>query len=163
MFTLHIEHKQGFCYLYLKKVLISVPDAWRFDTDPDPRSRTTWLRIRILILLFSSVTVRMQTKSKFFSREVLLITDCSGIITSVFKDNRLLRSNKTVEINFFLIFLLLMEGSKYLRIRNTGFNICSNTDRANNNTSERTTLGWSLLLSVTFIHLSKSKIHFSNQ
>jgi len=34
-----------------------------------------------------------------------------GTFTSVFKDSYLLRSQKTVEIKFFLAFCLLMEGS----------------------------------------------------
>jgi hypothetical protein len=69
------------------------------DKDPDPRIRTTGLRIRIL--LFFSVAVKMPTKFNF-----LLITYCRYIVqcTSVFKDSKLVRSHKTVEIKVCLNF-----------------------------------------------------------
>jgi hypothetical protein len=49
----------------------------------------------------------------------LLITGylLEGTFTSVFKDNKLLRSNKTVEAGFLHFFCLLMEGSGSVQIK----------------------------------------------
>ncbi len=78
--------------------LASVPDPWRFDTDPDPRIRATWLRnrLRIRIPVFSSVAVKIPTKNRFlFSKFFLLITFCRYVYIC-FQDNMLLRSTGIV-------------------------------------------------------------------
>ncbi len=79
----------------------SIPDPWRFYTKPHSRLRTTGLRFRIRILLFSSMAFRMPTKYKFFW--LFLTVDT---FTSVFKENKLLRNQKTVEIMGFLNFFV---------------------------------------------------------
>ncbi len=86
----------------------SVPDPWGFD--PDLGIRTTGLRIRIL--LFSPVAFKMPTK--FFC---LVYAGIVPYFSSVFKDNKILRREKTIEIKIFLkifkifwIFCLLIKG-----------------------------------------------------
>ncbi len=92
-------------------IFASVPDPQHFgtDTDPDPA------------LLFSAL-------KKVFSKVFCLFST----FTSVFKDETLQRLHKSVEIMFFLIFCLLMEGSgsegpqiwRILRIRIRKTNFC---------------------------------------
>jgi hypothetical protein len=110
------------------------PDPWRFDMDPDPRIR---IRFKIRILLFPSVTLKMPTKNKIFFLSSLL-TVCT--FTSVFIENKLLSSHKTVKNQGFLRFFRVVgririrtntygsESRKnflFQRIRNTGWNIFS--------------------------------------
>ncbi len=77
----------------------NVSDLWRFDVDPDPRIHATGLRIRIL--LFPSVAVKIPIKKLFLCFCIL------RIFTPVFKDNKLLRSQNTVETKVFFNFLLV--------------------------------------------------------
>jgi hypothetical protein len=60
-------------------------------------------------MLFSSVAIKMQQKNSF-----LLIA--YGTFTSVFKDNKFLKSHNRVQINFFKFFLLFMVGSGSVKI-----------------------------------------------
>ncbi len=71
-----------------------------------PRIRTTSLRIRIRIEPFSSEAFKIQQKLSLYSLFFyLLLTLCT--FTSVFKDNRLSRSNKTAVIKVLLNFLIV--------------------------------------------------------
>jgi hypothetical protein len=76
--------------------LFRISSFWYGYGSADTQIQTTGLRIRIL--LFSPVTFKRPTKSKLFLRTFLLIT--YHVFTSVFKDAKLLRSLKTVEIIF---------------------------------------------------------------
>jgi hypothetical protein len=59
---------------------------------------------------FSLVAFKMPTNNKIFSNFFIIITFCSVCtFTSVVKDNKSLRTRKTVEIQSFLIFLLVDE------------------------------------------------------
>jgi hypothetical protein len=90
------------------------------------RLRTIRIRLWIRILLSLSVASKMSTKNTFFCLLLSVVT-----FTWAFKDNKILRSHKTVELKsrFFLIFGLTMEGSESgswkpkkerIQIRNTG-------------------------------------------
>ncbi len=80
------------------------------------RIRDVLIRQRLRILLFSSVAFKMPTKSKFFPLVFFLLITYSSKFTSVFKDSKLLISHKTVEIQVYLIFLLVV-GMIQSRIR----------------------------------------------
>jgi hypothetical protein len=80
----------------------SVPDPWCFDKDSDPQIRTAGLRIRIL--LFSPATFKMPTKNNFFFSLVFCLLITEGAFTSAFKDNKLFKSHKRVDIKVFSYF-----------------------------------------------------------
>ncbi len=84
-------------------------DSWHFGTDPDPRIRTTGFRIRSLLLFFRGW--QDSNKTKFFVLKVFCLLLFEGTFTSVFKYKKSKRSQKIVEIKFFLFFCLLLEGS----------------------------------------------------
>jgi hypothetical protein len=77
-------------------------DPWHFGADPDPRIRISDWWIRIRILLFSSVTFKMATKTKFIFKALWLLL-YEGTFTSFFKDKKSKRSQKTVGIRFYIL------------------------------------------------------------
>jgi hypothetical protein len=85
----------------------SVPDPFRFDPHPGINTQYRYHWIRIRLLLVSSMAFRMSTKIIFF------LFFCSFLTVGAFtQDNKSLGSHKTVEIHDFLIYCLLMEGSR---------------------------------------------------
>jgi hypothetical protein len=64
----------------------SVPETWRFDTEPDQRIRTSGTGLQIRKLLFFHWLSRWQ---KFiFTSFFAYYTLGTGTFTSVFKDNK---------------------------------------------------------------------------
>jgi hypothetical protein len=77
----------------------------------------TGLRIRILV--FSLVAFKMPSKSNFFDFFAYYRTYCRYIYsTSVFKENQPIGSHKTVEVKFFIIFLLVNGRIRILKAQN---------------------------------------------
>ncbi len=92
-------------------------DPCHFGTDPDSRICITALRIRIWILLFKSLADKRPAKKKFLKKNFCLLL-FEGTFTSVIIDNKSKRSHKIVEIRVFLLFYVLMEGSRSGRPKN---------------------------------------------
>ncbi len=95
------------------------------------RIRDVLIRQRIRILFFPSVAFKMPTKSKFFTQVFFFRITYSSTFTSVFKDSKLLISHKTVEIQVYLIFLLVV-GMIQCRIRIRTNNYGSRSGRPKN-------------------------------
>ncbi len=80
-------------------------------SNPSIRMCNVMIRIwstgsQIRLLIFFSLAFKIPTKYEFFSRLICLLST-AGTFSSVFKDNKLFRSHKTVEIKTFLSFLLV--------------------------------------------------------
>ncbi len=94
------------------RFLTSVPNPWHFGTDSDPWIRTSDKRMQLKILLFfSSVTIKMPTKNKFFRLLLFEGTFLSFFTATVIKKSQNSRNQG------FSYFFLLDDGRIRIRIR----------------------------------------------
>ncbi len=85
----HRKVSSSHLYITGSKNQCSVPDLWRFDTDPDLQIRITGLRIRILLLF-------------------PVASRCHQEIRTVLQGQHVFKKSKTVEIKVFLHFIKVL-------------------------------------------------------
>jgi hypothetical protein len=83
-----------------KGIFGSVPDPWRFGPDPDP-DPYQWLSYPDPALFFKGFPEGQQKISVFYNVFLLISYRTVVTFTSVFKDNKLLTSQKTLKIKVF--------------------------------------------------------------
>ncbi len=102
-FDLYILKK----YLLIPMLVLCIPILGGPSLQCGSGSLDPYTGLRFLLLLFSSVAFKMRTKNYIFFLVFFCFLHSVGTRTLVVKDNKSLRTRKTVEIKSFLIFLLV--------------------------------------------------------